>query len=118
MQAGIDILDQFWLIVGIVGIRNTELVAIKNRDITRHQFTVVIDFTIVIVFVEVGKEIPIDDADGVSFLFERDRLVDILHLVIMRMGLAVGSNETVDAEVPVIGLIAEVTAIGPIFVRL
>ena len=115
MQTGIDIQYQFRLIIGVVGIRNPELVAIENRDIARYQFAVVIDFAIVIIFVEIGKEIPIDDADGVSFLFERDWLVDILHLVIMRMGLAVRTNQSVNAERSVVGLVAEVTAIGIIF---
>ena len=40
-----------------------------------------------------------------------DGLIDILHFVIMRMGLTVGSYQTIDAERTIVWLITKVASV-------
>ena len=70
-----------------------------------------IHLTIVFVLVDTGEVIAIDDADTISFLNELQRLIDILHLIVVGMRRAVGCQQSVDAEGPQVGLIAEVAAV-------
>ena len=42
---------------------------------------------------------------------EGKRLVDMLHLVVMGMRLAVGRQQSVNTEVPVVGLVAKVAIV-------
>ena len=70
-----------------------------------------INLAIVIVFVEISKEIPVDDADRVVLLYERNRLVDILYLIVVRMRFTIGTYEAINTERAVIRLIAKITTI-------
>ena len=76
-----------------------------------------VDLAVILVFVDLGEEIAIDDADeGITLLQELQRLIDILYLVIMRMGLAIGGYQTIDTESIEVWLVAEITTIGIIAV--
>ena len=65
-----------------------------------------------LVFARIGEMVPIDDADRTIILaLELQRLIHILHLVIVRMRLAIWCNQTVDTERPVIRLVTEIPAV-------
>ena len=117
-QHGTDIQNEFLVVIWGIGIGNLKTSFLYFDKIACHRFSVAIDFAVVIIFIDAREKVAVDDADVVALPDKLYRLIHILNLIIVRVWLAVGSNETVDAEVPVIGLIAEVTAIGPIFVRL
>ena len=64
-----------------------------------------------VVFVEGGELVTVDETDVIAFADEGNGLVDLLHLVVVGMRLAVGRDEAVDAERPVVRLVAEVAAV-------
>ncbi len=70
-----------------------------------------IDLAVVFIFVDAGKEIAVDNADAVTFLHELQRLIDVLHLIVVRMRLAVRRNQSVDAERAVIRFVAKVASV-------
>ena len=53
----------------------------------------------------------VDDADLVTLFHELQWLIDVLHFVVMRMRLAVGSNQAIEAEGSVVGFVSEVATI-------
>ena len=67
-----------------------------------------------VVFTRVGEAVVVDDADLVTLFHELQRLIDVLYLVVMRMRLAVGSNQAIEAEGSVVGLVAKITTIKEI----
>ena len=67
-----------------------------------------------VVFTRVGEAVVVDDADLVTLFHELQRLIDVLHFVVMRMRLAVGSNQTIKAEGSIVGLVAKITTIKEI----
>ena len=86
----------------------------------QHRFVVVFNrIAGNLIFAGVGEVVAVDNADGaVSFTDELQRLIDILHFVVVRMWLTVWGNQSVDAEWPVIGFISKIAAIGVIAVAL
>ena len=68
-----------------------------------------------VILAGVGEEIVVDDADVAIGLPDKlQRLIDVLHFVVVRVGNAVGRNETVDAEGTIVGLVAKVATVGEI----
>jgi len=65
-----------------------------------------------IILAGVGKAVTVDDRDSaISSTDEGQRLIDMLHLIIMRMRCAVGPHEAIDAEGAIVGTIAEISSI-------
>jgi hypothetical protein len=69
------------------------------------------DLTIVFILVDTGEAVSINDADAVALLHELQRLIHILHLIIVRMRSAVGRQQSIDAEGIKVWLVAKVAAI-------
>ena len=46
------------------------------------------------------------------------RLIDMLHFIVLWMRRAVGSHDSIDEKMPIVGCVTEVTAISPEFVGL
>ena len=46
------------------------------------------------------------------------RLIDMLHFIVLWMRGAVGSHDSIDEKMPIVGCVTEVTAISPEFVGL
>ncbi len=72
----------------------------------------------VVVFIECCELVAVDEMDLIFHPFEVDRLIEILHFVIMRMRRAVGSNQSIQHEVSVVRLVTEVTSVCPKLVGL
>ena len=72
----------------------------------------------VVVFIECCELVAVDKMDFILHPFEVDRLIEILHFVIMRMRRAVGSNQSIQHEVSVVRLVTEVTSVCPKLVGL
>ena len=104
--------------VGVIGIRYLEFITLDFSEFTSNQLTIMTDLAVVLIFVDISEAVAVDDADGITFFNELQRLIDVLHLVIMRMGRAIRGHESVDAEWSVVRLIAKVSAIGIIAVAL
>ena len=70
-----------------------------------------------LVFARICEIVTIDDVDTAIILaYELQRLIHILHLVIMRMRLAVGGDEAVDTERTVIRLVTEIATVSPLII--
>ena len=55
-----------------------------------------------------GEAVMVDDADiAVGFPDKLQRLIDVLHLIVVGVGDAVRCNETIDAEGTIVGLVAK-----------
>ena len=65
-----------------------------------------------VVLAGIGKAVVVDDTDIIAIEHKLQRLIHMLHLIIVGMGLAVGSNQTVDAERTIVRLVAKVASIG------
>ena len=72
-----------------------------------------IDLTIVFILIDTGEIVSINDPNAVTLLHELQGLIHILHLVVVRMRCAVGSQQSVDAEGIEVRLVAIVTTISP-----
>ena len=67
------------------------------------------------VFAGICKAIVIDDANvTIGFSHKVQGLIDMLHLIVMRMGLTIRTNEAIDTEGSVVGFIAEISTIEEI----
>ena len=91
----------------------SEFVAIHSREFACDQLPVMIDLTVVFILVDTGEVVSVDDADAVALLHELQRLIHILHLIIVRMRCAVGGQQAIDAEGIKVWLVAIVTTIRP-----
>ena len=114
LQTGVDIQDQFCIIVRIVGIWNIKPSLVVNPGhFTNHQLAIVVDLTVVFVFIDIRE--PFTTLDGycrVRFVKdELNGLINVLHLVVMRMWYAVWTYQAVDTEWAVVGLVAKVTSV-------
>ena len=65
----------------------------------------------VVVFVELCKLVAVDELDVIVLAHKGDRLINMLHLIVVRMGLTVWCNKTVDTEGSVVGLVAKVATV-------
>ena len=70
-----------------------------------------IDLAVIFIFFNVGEEVAVDDANGGIFPYELQRLVNVLHLVVVGMGLAVRRNQTVDAERAIVRLVTKIATV-------
>ena len=117
MKKGKDVQRQFGLAVRL-GVKNLEHSVLERRKVFCYQFTIVADLVDVVIFIDVGEIVAVDHTDVTTVMHELQRLIDVLHLVIVGMGFAVGTNQTVDAEVDVVGFVAKVTTVGEVAVFL
>ena len=58
-----------------------------------------------------GERVAVDYSDVVALAYKLQRLIHMLHLVVVRMWSAVGRQQTVKAEGAHVGLVAEVAAV-------
>ena len=116
-QTSIDVENEFGIVVRIIRIRNLETIVFELNQVTAHQLSIVIDLAGIFVFINAIKKIAIDDTNAIFALSnELDRLIGVLHLVVMRMWFAVGANQAIDAECLVVGLVAKVSSVEVIFI--
>ena len=89
------------------------LILLQMGSNVEHYLTVVAQrVTGDVVFAGIRKEIAVDDSDTAIILsLELQGLVHTLHLVVMRMRLAIRGYESIDTEGPVVGLIPKVSSI-------
>ena len=112
-QTGIDVQEQFWFVIGVIWIVYPEFVAIHSCEFACDQFPVMIDLAIVFILIDTGEVVSINDTDAVALLHELQRLIHILHLIIVRMRCAVGCQQTIDAEGIEVRFVAIVATIRP-----
>ena len=99
---------------------NDKRLTLKSKGARGSLFSIGKQFIGVVILVEIGEEVAVDEPDAALVTVEckRDGLIDVLHLIIVRVGSAVGCQKPVEAEGAIVRLVAKVTAVCPKLVLL